>query len=537
MIEKVVLLSGPISSGKSTLAQGLADQFGMDIFRTREVLQARVAKELVGNRKILQSSGEKLDRATKGTWVREEITKRLYNHPEITTIVVDSVRISNQIDAIRESFGSKVIHVHLTAPQKELEKRYKRRQKSKRESTRTYAEAHDDPTEKQVETLSEIADVVIDTKRCTDKDVLVRVSSHLNIRRGKGRGYVDVLIGGQYGSEGKGHIAAYLAQEYDLLVRVGGPNAGHKVYEEPDPYTHHQLPSGTRRNEEAHLLIGPGATLRVDKLLDEIADCKVNADRLSIDPKVMIISDADKDSEVEGVKTIGSTGQGVGAAMARRIQGRFDIPPPIMARDIPQLRPYLANTLEVLEQAYAMDNRVLLEGTQGTELSLYHGSYPHVTSRDTTVAGCLSEAGIAWNRIRKVIMICRTYPIRVQNPEKGTSGPMSQEINWPEVSRRSQISKDALEKSELTSTTHKQRRVSEFDWNLLHKSSLLNGATDIALTFTDYLSKKNQEAKRFEQLHSETINFIQEVERVSGARVSLISTGFNYRSIIDRRSW
>jgi adenylosuccinate synthase len=65
-----------------------------------------------------------------------------------------------------------------------------------------------------------------------------------------GRGYarlVDVMVGGQYGSEGKGHVASYLAGEYDFLVRVGGPNAGHKVYEEPKPFTFHHLPSGTRR--------------------------------------------------------------------------------------------------------------------------------------------------------------------------------------------------------------------------------------------------------------------------------------------------
>ena len=131
-------------------------------------------------------------------------------------------------------------------------------------------------------------------------------------------GYVDIIIGGQYGSEGKGQIAAHLAPDYDLLVRVGGPNAGHSVYEEPRHYTHHHLPSGTRRCE-ARVLLAPGAVVRVDKLLQEIADCELGVDRLTIDERAMVISDADIRYEERLVRGIGSTGQGVGAATARRI--------------------------------------------------------------------------------------------------------------------------------------------------------------------------------------------------------------------------
>jgi adenylosuccinate synthase len=128
-----------------------------------------------------------------------------------------------------------------------------------------------------------------------------------------------VLIGGQYGSEGKGHIASFLAPEYDYLLRVGGPNAGHKVFEEPEPYTHHQLPSGTRRSE-ARLIIGPGAVLSVPKLLKEIAECKVTLDRLSIDPCAMLIEGADIAFEEKTLKReIGSTAQGVGSATSRTI--------------------------------------------------------------------------------------------------------------------------------------------------------------------------------------------------------------------------
>src|SRR6266481_3829376 len=116
-------------------------------------------------------------------------------------------------------------------------------------------------------------------------------------------------------------------------------------------------------------------------------------------------------------------------------------------------------------------------------LSIHHGVYPYVTSRDTSVAGCLSEAGISPSRVRKVIMVCRTYPIRVQNPNGGTSGPMSREISWAEISRRSRIPLRNFKKTEKTSTTNRDRRVSEFDWALLRKAAAVNGPTDIALTF------------------------------------------------------
>jgi len=534
-IKRVVLISGHISSGKSTLAIGLAEHCEMEVFKTNEILKRNVGPQLVNNRKALQQEGERLDVKTRGRWVAEELAIWLRQTTRKPMLVVDSVRTVEQIRGIRNVFGPIVTHIHLTAPSPELARRYKERHKQGLEATDNYGEAQADKTEKAVDQLRDTADVVIDTNRCTVEDVLVRATCQLNVYGGKSNGYVDVLVGGQYGSEGKGQVSAYLAREYDLLVRVGGPNAGHKVYEEPKPYAHHQLPSGTRRCE-AQLLIGPGAVLDVEKLLTEIAECKVDSERLRIDEQAMVIREQDCVDENNLQKSIGSTRQGVGWATARRIRERGE-PTTLLARDIPELRPFLGNAIEVLDEVLSRGGRVFLEGTQGTGLSLYHGVYPYVTSRDTTVAGCLAETGIPPGRVRKVVMVCRTYPIRVANPPGGTSGPMSQETNWKEISRRSGISYDELLRTEKTTTTYRDRRVSEFDWGLLRKAVLLNAPTDIALTFTDYLDKANRNARRFEQLTLATINFIQEVERVSGAPVSLISTRFSYRSIIDRRSW
>ncbi|MBN4057066.1 adenylosuccinate synthetase [bacterium AH-315-J21] len=213
--------------------------------------------------------------------------------------------------------------------------------------------------------------------------------------------------------------------------------------------------------------------------------------------------------------------------------------PLVQRKDIKVLRPFVTPTLEVLDVAFQKEERILLQGTQGTGLSIFHGTYPHVTSRDTTVAGCLSEAGISPSRVRKIVMVARTYPIRVESPKgKGkTSGKMKKEITLKDVASRSGIALSDLEVTETTSTTKKGRRIEEFDWELLRKSASLNAPTDIALTFVDYLNSNNSKARRFEQLTDDTIRFIEEIERVALAPVSLISTRFDTRSIIDRRNW
>ncbi len=536
MANRIILLSGSIASGKTTLAQRLADRFGMRVLRTREWLASALGNRGKEGRTDLQIKGDLLDTETGGAWVLEGLARELRNDQAHRDVIVDSVRIRGQIDAIRSAFGASVSHIHMTAPLPVLKDRYRHREISAGTSVAPdYEKVRANQTESLVDGLKNIADVVIDSDRCTEEDVLIRVACHLGLFGEGNKGYVDVIVGGQYGSEGKGQIAAYLSPEYDLLVRVGGPNAGHKVFELPEPYTHHQLPSGTRRNESAKLLIGPGAVLNVDKLQEEIGQCGVDYKRLAIDPYAMVISQADIESEASLVAGIGSTGQGAGAALSRRILERK--PETKLAKHFRELAPFIRSAVDVLQHILAENGRVCLEGTQGTALSLYHGDYPYVTSRDTTVSGCLAEAGIPPTTVRRVVMICRTYPIRVQNPDDGTSGPMSQEISLAEIAVRSGLELDELEKTERTSTTGRERRIGEFDWQQLRKASLLNRPTDIALTFTDYLTVKNRSAKRFEQLDKGTINFIEEIERVSEARVSLIGTGFNPRSIIDRRFW
>jgi adenylosuccinate synthase len=531
----VVVLSGAVSSGKTTLADNLFKRYDVRPVRTKDILVARL-DDARPTRDQLQRLGDRLDKKTGGAWVADAVVRDASDLPEDAVVLVDSVRRLDQIEALRTGFGRQVVHVHLTAPQPELEERYRERAgRSDVRELASYAEVRSNRTEARIEDLAHVADVVIDTARCTPADVVVRAATHLGLTSRDTGAFVDVIIGGQYGSEGKGHLAYHIAPEYDFLIRVGGPNAGHQViWPDGSVYTHRLLPSGTLANAGAKLIIGPGAVLNVDLLLQEIAECGVEADRLIIDSQAMVITKRDRTHEERLKRGIGSTGQGGGAATVRRIERRADVK---LARDNKALHPYVRDVAEVVEDAFASGARMLLEGTQGTALSLYHGDYPYVTSRDTSVTGCLSEAGLPPRAVRRVVMVCRTFPIRVKSPDGATSGPMAQEISWAEVAERAGVTEEQLTSVEKGSVSGNLRRVAEFDWAWLRKAAVLNGPTDIGLTFVDYLSPANEEARRFEQLTDETIRFIDEVERVAGAPVTLISTRFHARSIIDRRSW
>lgn len=534
---RVVILSGPICAGKSTVVENLRERYGARIVKTRDLIKYQLPN-VKDERGALQQAGERLDRRDGGAWVKNALARFVESADETSTpsglFVVDSVRIRGQVDAIREAFGTTVHHIHLTASEEVLRKRYLQRG-SKTEEFSDYEDVKRSPTERGIEKLAALADIVVATDRCSKAAVVVRATALLGLYSRSTAACVDVLVGGQYGSEGKGNIVGHIAPEYDLLVRVGGPNAGHKVFAQPKPEAYFHLPSGSGRAPRAKLLLGAGAVIYTPKLLDEITQNQIDVDRLSIDPQAMIIEDDDRKEEELLLSSISSTAQGVGAATARKIMGRGGrlTTPVRLAKNVKELRPYIREAQEVLERAFVHGARIFLEGTQGTSLSIHHGQYPFVTSRDTTVAGCLADAGIATTRVRKIVLVCRTFPIRVGGP----SGPMKLKISYKELSKRSGIPISELKATEKTTTTNRQRKLAEFDWEQLRRSVLLNGPTDIALTFVDYLDIENRNAFRFDQLTIETLRFIEEVERVSGKPVTLISTKFDWRNVIDRRSW
>ena len=535
---RVVLVSGPVCAGKTELTNSLRERYGATVVKTRELI-VKAKPRTKRDRASLQRAGQRLDHSDGGVWVGRALSEILESRKKGATptglFVVDSVRIAGQIESIRRAYGSDVHHIHLTAERDELRERFETRGAAA-DTGITYEELIRNRTERNIGNLAKLADIVVSTDRCTPGAVLVRATALLNLYPRGSDALVDVVVGGQYGSEGKGNIVGHIAPEYDLLIRVGGPNAGHQVYAEPKPEKYYHLPSGTRRAPKAQLLLGAGAVINPRILFKEIAENQISSERLSIDPQAMVITEEDIARERELFRSISSTTQGVGVASANKVLKRSEYKDEnilLLAKDFPDLQPFLRESQEIIGDAFIGKQKVMLEGTQGTSLSLHHGDYPHVTSRDTTVAGCLADAGIAPTNVRRIIMVCRTYPIRVGGP----SGPMELEVSYEDIAARSNIMVEELQRTERTTTTNRSRRIAEFDWEQLKRSTQLNGPTDIALTFVDYLNILNRSAFRFEQLDESTIRFVEEVERVSGRTVTLLSTAFDWRNVIDRRTW
>lgn len=536
-MRRIIVFSGPIAVGKSTVIEHLCHLVGGVRISTRELIQ-KLKPNVPSSRSELQAAGEALDSETHGKWVANSIASIVHQGENGLPLVVDSARIPSQVKELKREFGEVVYHIHLTAPRHVLERNFDQRKQKQGNASLAdcinYEDLLKSNTESQISSMSAVADKVINVERLEPASVVTLALAGLNLQAiAEQTRLVDVVVGGQYGSEGKGNVCDYLGCDYSVLMRVGGPNAGHKVANPPYDYIH--MPSATGGNPNTKILIGAGATLDLVQVLREILDLKLAPERLAIDPQAIVIEQSDIYHEIQNGDKIGSTKKGVGIATARKIVGRFmDSPfdaPVRLAKDIKQLADYVRPVTDELEIAYRDGKRVLLEGTQGTALSLHHGSYPNVTSRETTTSGCLSDAGIPPHRVDRVYMVARTYPIRVG----GTSGNMGLEISCETIAERSGLPEDYIKKIEIGTVSKKPRRIAEFCWESVRRAAIVNGATDIALTFADYLDAANQKATTYNELTPDTRAMICEIENVTGVRVSLVSVGFGRQAMIDRR--
>lgn len=338
-----------------------------------------------------------------------------------------------------------------------------------------------------------------------------------------------VVVGGQYGGEGKGKLVSYLSlkDDVDYVVRCGGPNSGHTVDFEGKLYRLRLLPAGLI-NAKSRLLLAAGALVNPDILKREIKLCNVDPSRIGIDYNAGIITDEDAKQErrVQLRERIGSTLSGTGASVAKRALRDSSFQ---QAQDIPELKPFLTCVSKELNCALDRRKKVIVEGTQGFGLSLYHSDcYPFTTSRDTTASAFLSEVGISPLRVASIIMVIRTYPIRV----KGNSGPLKNEIDWKEVQMQSGY---PYEPREFTTVTNQIRRVALFDINLVKEAALVNKPTQIALTGVDYLDYRNKGLESFADLTERAKEFIQSIERMIEVKIDFIGTGPGNDEIVDRR--
>lgn len=293
----------------------------------------------------------------------------------------------------------------------------------------------------------------------------------------------EVIVDLQYGSTGKGAVAAYLVgkKRYDFSVRVQSIQAGHTIYHEGKPYKMRTIPCAWV-NPNITLLLGAGCFIEKQLLLEEISMIKEATgkdvrDRLILDSRAFYINEDDVRAE-EGLDVImGSTAHGAGASLIRKL-GRREMPTRVSddgwAKD---------NGLRVDDTIRLMDGKLTLaEGCQGSMLSIHTSPYyPFVTSRECTVAGIISEAGIASRDVSVIHGVLRSFPIRVG----GNSGPTGgREMSWDEVSLR--CGRDV--KPERTTVTNKVRRIFEFSIEDFDLACTINKPDRLYMTFADYLA-------------------------------------------------
>jgi len=330
-----------------------------------------------------------------------------------------------------------------------------------------------------------------------------------------------IIIGLQWGDEGKGKIVDYLTERSDVVARAqGGSNAGHTVISDGRKYILHLIPSGILWPDKVNV-IGNGVVIDPLGLLEEMA--QLRSQGVTITPGNLLISEhahltmpyhraLDLAREKRrGANKIGTTGRGIGPTYADKIERQglrvTDLRDPsklsheiswraalhnqelaIAGSDplnVPEIvaqvtdaaehiRPHIVNTVVVLNEALAAGKRVLFEGAQGSYLDIDHGSYPFVTSSNTTAGGACTGSGVSPRKIDRVIGVAKAYTTRVG------SGPF--------VCENEGIA-DMLHGMgrEFGSTTGRARRCGWLDAVLLRYAVMVNGCDEIAITNLDGL--------------------------------------------------
>jgi adenylosuccinate synthase len=330
-----------------------------------------------------------------------------------------------------------------------------------------------------------------------------------------------VVVGAQWGDEGKGKIVDLLAQESDLVCRYqGGPNAGHTIIVDGETFKIRQVPSGVVSGKRS--LIGAGCVVDPEVLLGELDEL---ADR-GVDPSIVAVSGnahlimpwhvaIDRASERRlGKLQIGTTRRGIGPCYADkasrigiRVQDVLDakilrqkIEVALAEKNIwlervyevepfdleeiagryegyaKRLRPYVADTSLIVDRALRDGDHVLFEGAQATLLDLDHGTYPFVTSSSTIAANAAAGMGIGPTRIDRVLGVAKAYVTRVGE------GPFPTEIEGAEQERVRELG------GEFGTVTGRIRRCGWLDLVALRYAVRVNGITSLALTKLDVLS-------------------------------------------------
>lgn len=338
-------------------------------------------------------------------------------------------------------------------------------------------------------------------------------------------GIVHVVVGGQFGSEGKGAFTYALAKRWQeaanpLVIRTGGPNAGHTVVDDAArTWKLRQIPAGMVAHPDIEGAIAAGSEVDEQVLLREIADLEAAgipiADRLYIDPSATMIEPQHVKQETDLIGRIGSTGKGVGAARADRIMRHAMTAAEAINSKYASFKPVLDVALSVLD-----DRRtVICEATQGWGLGLHTRFYPKCTSRDVRAIDVMAEVGLSpWAKeVRATVpwVVVRPHPIRVA----GDSGPMKDETSWNRLGLP----------EERTTVTNKVRRVGAWDPQVVHDAVKENGGTQARLVhmFLDYIFPEVGGSESWGQIIQtpNVAKYLDKIEHEVGTKVEAVGTG------------
>ncbi|MBA7613457.1 Adenylosuccinate synthetase [subsurface metagenome] len=328
-----------------------------------------------------------------------------------------------------------------------------------------------------------------------------------------------VVVDGFFGDGGKGKVVSYLAvaDQVAVCARGGvGPNAGHTVVDDGITFKLRMVPCAFV-NQDTRLLIGPGVVINPEIVLKEIKELGIE-DRVGVDPQCAIIEAKHIEADGKGYlkEKIGTTGTGTGPCNSDRAMRVAK-----MAKEIPALKDYLSDVPVELNEALDDGRNVLIEGTQGTYISLYHGTYPYVTSNDVCASATCSDVGIGPTRVDEVVLVLKAYVTRVG------AGYLEGELSHEEAKRRGW--------DEYGTVTGRQRRAAPFNYALAKRAAMLNGATQIAVTKLDILYPECKGSSDYATLPPEATAFIDKIEEEIGVPVTLVGTGPGVNEIIDRR--
>jgi len=329
----------------------------------------------------------------------------------------------------------------------------------------------------------------------------------------------SVVVCGFFGDTGKGKVISYLAlkDKLDVTARAGvGPNAGHTVFYEGKKYGLSMLPSAFMQ-KKCRLLIGPGVLINPEILLREMKLTE-SGDKVGVDPQCAIIEarhiEADKAGHL--AKDIKTTGTGTGPCNAERALRKIKL-----AKEESKLRKYLTDVPLEVNTAIDKGKRVLIEGTQGTYLSLYHGTYPYVTSKDVTASSACADVGVGPTKVDNVILVFKAFTTRVG------AGPLPNEVSLEEAEKRGWV--------EYGTVTGRPRRAAPFNIDLAKRAVMLNAATQAAITKIDVVFPQCKGVTSYNKLTQDAKAFIDDIEKEVRIPVTLIGTGPDALEMVDRR--